>query len=913
MATDNFIYQGINRAVSDYSGARACEELINLRPTEGGVVPVRDFATKLADTPYRRIFVHHSTAGDHIIGIRGTVADHVYIEWVRENASAVELVDFALLNQYEVDDVIENTSFAAAGNIILFSTYKTVFENHAFVWKENSYQEMEADAPNVSFSISSVVEVAQTNIPGLGKDTGKDEVVSAVENGLNAIQENNLNLCLGPVIIAVAFKTKDGSTFWTGNWTIYDPIPTINTDNRFYLDTNSSWFLNQVYRDFGYYTKYDHAYSLIPLTDGGSQGGYAVGTLDTITVPGTKVTLTFPAITGWNEDTSIIQSLEVYASRPQVFIDATSAADGFYYNAGIAQAAIIVPQKKYDDMELGGQLLYHQASIPMSTLAGSSQAITLSFGGNIQMSEDTLDTDAGALKRYGRVLSYNARFHFFDSVSQIKVGMPTFNFPSQTGSTATADVLAKYQDDEGEHLICLGELTGFHYTTDLAKSAYLVIAPSLNIKEVIVYAKVGGGCYMQYYRMTESSSYNFSLCTEGAYSATHKISGTISEYDQAIVKASYDGYGAISDRETDAINVTEQYNPFVFLVEHSYKAPGNIIDVLPQMAGVVDTSYGRDPLNVFTERGLYALTQGSANVLYGAFLPLSNLKARRGGLPLEGGIYFLADGGLWLVSGRQVFLVSEALNLGPHKYVRDCTGYKKLCGTDTDYSPIPAPANPYYDVSPFLSKVEFKDFANGGRLAYNRFRMEIFVSNQNYEYSYVLALKYKQWFKVSKRLWQDDMGSYLINTPGTIVGKMSVLDVSSEVTVSTAPLLIHLQSRPFSMGYQYSHVHRIVAMVRAMLASANNRLAAGLYGSDDLQHWKLLAYAKRSGKTEWNETTEQYDDTPLFLSQVRTTSSARSWRYYTICLGGVIPVDADFPTDIGPIIVDYQPVIRRIG
>ena len=79
------------------------------------------------------------------------------------------------------------------------------------------------------------------------------------------------------------------------------------------------------------------------------------------------------------------------------------------------------------------------------------------------------------------------------------------------------------------------------------------------------------------------------------------------------------------------------------------------------------------------------------------------------------------------------------------------------------------------------------------------------------------------------------------------------------------------------------------------------------------QHWKLLAYAKRSGKTEYDEQREELVDTPLFLSQLRTTSSARSWRYYTVCIGGEIPVDTDFPTDIGPVVVDYEPVVRRIG
>lgn len=906
MATDNFIYQGINRAVSDYAGARACEELINLRPTDGGLVPVRDFTAKMTNVPFQKLFLHHTTGGDKYIAIWKD-DDAAKVSYVSSNGTVIK--DLFNTTWYN-DQTIPSIHYASAGNILLISMcdkYNEVYKNSAWTWKGGDYVQMVGDAPSVSFTISSEVEVAQINIPGLNGSSGKDEVVSAVENGLNAIQENNLNLCLGPIIIATALKTSDGKTFWTGNWTIYDPIPSINADNRFYLDTNSTWFLNQVYRDFGYYSRYDHAYCMAPLTDSGTQGGYEVGQYDTITVPGTKVTLTFPAVTGWNEDTSIIQSVEVYASRPQVFIDAANAADGFYYNGSIAQAALIVPQKKYEDMNLGGQLMYHQASIPLTSLSDMSQDVVLSFGGNVQMTEDTLDTDAGAVKRYGRVLSYNARFHFFDSVARIDdIGMPNF-LQKASGSSATADVFVRYADNEKDGLYYIGTKSLYKSTSVSDYVTNMVISQSLRVKEVILLFAGGGVWHTEYYRMQASSAYNYSLCVEGPYQTGNAYA---QQYVQDLIDAKSNR--RVTIEETDAINVTEQYNPFVFLVEHSYKAPGNIIDVLPQMAGIVDASYGRDPLNVFTERGLYALTQGSANVLYGAFLPLSNLKAGRGGLPLESGIYFLADGGLWLVSGRQVILVSEALSLGPHKYVRDCTGYKKLSGTDTDYSPIPAPANPYYNVSPYLSRVEFKDFATGGRLAYNRFRMELFISNEDYDYSYVLSLKYKQWFKVSKRLWQDDPGSIIINKKGS-GPTITVMDMSQEVTISTIPLLVHLQSRPFSMGYQYSHVHRLVAMARAMLPSANEKLAAALYGSDDLQHWKLLAYAKRSGKTEYDEQSEQYVDTPLFLSQIRTTSSARSWRYYTVCIGGTIPVDPDFPTDVGPVIVDYEPVIRRIG
>ena len=903
MATDNFIYQGINRAVSDYAGSRACEELINLRPTEGGVVPVRDFTAKMTNKPFLKFFVHHTTSGDKYIVLR-TVADgdDVSVQYVDENGTLVQVLFGPI--EFMGDPTVDAIHFATAGNELLISVCdraESVFANRAYTWKDGVYQEMEANVPSVTFSVSdgTDLETATQSIPALTQDSESTDALQAVDNAINAIQENNPELCLGPVIIAVAFKTKDGNTFWTGGWTLYDPIKKIGTTSPPYMtgsDLNQT-YTAPLYTDF--LAEHDgHAYV---INDGHSDSygwlGHEGRQLDQIRVYGTKVTLTFPAITGWNEDTSIVQSVEVYCSKPVPYLDTATAGDGFKWriwdrDMGMYVFNIMLAQKKYEDMDLIGQLLYHQASIQMSALSSGSQTVTLSFGGNIQMSEDTLDTDAGALKRYGRVLSYNARFHYFDSVSHIDVGKPYFLY-SSTGTSATANLFARYADANHSELVYLGTTSGY------LGPAYMVIAPSLNIKEVIVYAPGNSASQRMIYtyRMDESPSYNFTFHIGGPNAAS-QITGTAPELE-ALIRG---GVVGITTEEPDAINVTEQYNPFVFLVEHSYKAPGNIIDVLPQMAGIVDASYGRDPLNVFTERGLYALTQGSANVLYGAFLPLSNLKARRGGIPLESGIYFLADGGLWLVSGRQVVLMSEALNLGPHKYVRDCTGYKKLSGTDTDYSPIPAPANPYYDVSPHLSRVEFKDFVNGGRLAYNRFRMELFVCNPAYQYTYVLSLKYRQWFKVSKRLWQDDPGSPLVNTFGSIAGTISILDMSNESTGDSDSILIHLQSRPFSMGYQYSHVHRIVAMVRAMLPTSGHRLAVGLYGSDDLQHWKLLAYAKRSGGAN-----------PLFLSQVRTTSSARSWRYYTVCIGGYIPVDQDFPTDVGPVIVDYEPVIRRIG
>ena len=266
---------------------------------------------------------------------------------------------------------------------------------------------------------------------------------------------------------------------------------------------------------------------------------------------------------------------------------------------------------------------------------------------------------------------------------------------------------------------------------------------------------------------------------------------------------------------------------------------------------------------------------------------------------------------MWLLSGRRATLVSDALHLGPHKYIRSCPGYQKIAGGGA--------STPEYDVSALVSQVTFEDFVrgvNGGpkaRLSFNRFRMEILVTNANYTYTYVLSLKYRQWFKLGRRLWQDEAGSDIASIPGATAGRISVVDLASEVTGS---VLVHLQTRPFSFGTAYSHIHRIVALIRARLSGIySDKAVVGLYGSDDLQNWKLLSYAKRVGSStaESEGGTEVTIDHPLYVSQIRTSSSARSWRYYTVCVGGYVPAGTDFPTDIGPVIVDYEPVIRRIG
>lgn len=878
MAVQQLNFLGINRAVSDYGGPGACEELINLRPTTQGLVPVKPFSVKWSGLTYKKVITHNTSTGANYLCFKKVAEDDHYKCQVWQIDSHGDIIGVSPLTDFyiEGDAAIEDIHYATAGNIITFSAKEpdnSYYKNASLLWDGSQYKVIEANIPDITPTLTpGTPELKFSTIEQTFTETStKNEITSFLESAFNEIQESNKTYCFGPVLIALAFKTNDGNTFWTSKWIAYDPIQEIDE----VLDPGASTpvYYHYMYGDFtnptqditDFFNRHDDAYL---VTQGGAGAQHAQ-------VGGVTLSLTLPQISSWNEDTSVIKSVEVYATRPQLHLtpeDMLSRSNN---------ALLYLPAVLLKDMELGSQLFYLQESVPLKELKLGSKTIQLKFGGNIQTTNKTLEVDAGAVVRYGDIVSYNARFHYFDSTAEVSIGMPWFGGYTSGGTTYTSDIFVVFNDGQRDTMCYAGQ-------TSLPgdRRPQLVTCPDVRVKEVIAQIPYSSSPNTNYtilrYEMMESSRYNYSYATTDnvhiSYSATAKY--TPSDY-RTFVRI----------EESNAINVTEQYNPFVFRVEHSYLAPGKVLDVQPQMVAVQDVSFGDYPLNVFTDRGVYALLQGSGTVLYGNFRSVSNLVSGSNSIPTENGTFFIASGNLWLIAGSKAVLVSDALSLGPHKFIRSNTGYKSL-------------SNEAYDVEDLESDPIFEVYVNGNgttipgaKLCYNRFRDEIYVSNAKYDYTYALSLKYRQWFKIGISMAQDVPGSTIVSTKGSTTGTTDILDFTDEK--ENTSVLVHLQSRPFSFGYMYSHVHRIVSMVRAALSSSDLLIAA-VYGSDDLQEWYLLSYAGRSSESETSK---------LKVSQLRTPPAARSWRYYTVCIGGTTPSDTDF----GPVVVDYEPVIRRIG
>lgn len=863
MSVENLIFQGINRAISDFSSAGACEELINLRPTTAGLVPVKKFSVKMSGARSDdRVFVHEVSSVSNYIALR-KVGYELFVLLVGPNAEGrmsilAEIARISLRSYDYTNFSLDKVHFSAVGNIFMLSIADRVlgiYLNKSFLWNGTEYKETEANIPQISASISTTgisdkvfisSPIASGDLSRIAEGVSLQEELTIAQN---ALAEDYKDLCFGPILVAFAFKTKDNKTFWTNQWLFHNPIPDIEGSETFLSQSEIPAALQQ-YFPAGAFAFYKE---VVNTGEGQYRGA------------GAQLELTIQRIQGWNEETSMLSSLEVYTSRPVFYFDAATSKYKWYADA--ANFYILFPKVELDELGLDNQLLYLQKSIPLGELVGTgSYSFQLEFGGNIQMTGATLEVDGGSVTRYGQMLAYNARFHFFDSVKKTELRPEDihFHYESTSAAEVSVSIVAVVENENRQELVYLGDRT-LPAETDVPS---LVIVPSLQVVALYV---VYPGDYWARIGLSPSRRYNYAISTDIVY--TRSPLPVPDDVQQAIDAGAKEFF---LTEEPDAINVTEQLNPFVFQVRHSYLAPGKILDVQPQMVAVKDVSFGDYPLNVFTNRGTYALLQGDGTTLYGGFKSVSNLVTTANSIPTESGTFFIAAGGLWAIAGSDAVLVSDALHLGPHKFIRRTAGFIYIART-------------HFHFEGLQSIDTFEDYVAGAKLSYNRYRDELMVSNPGRSYTYVLSLKYRQWFKIGITISQDLAGGDVAICPAADNTK-NIVDLSTEESGS---VLVHLQSRPFSMLYQYIHVHRIVAMIRASL-SANDELIVALYGSDDLQDWKILSYAGRSG---------------VDISQIRTPSAARSWRYYTVCISGNTPPDTDF----GPVLFDYQPVVRRLG
>lgn len=102
------------------------------------------------------------------------------------------------------------------------------------------------------------------------------------------------------------------------------------------------------------------------------------------------------------------------------------------------------------------------------------------------------------------------------------------------------------------------------------------------------------------------------------------------------------------------------------------------------------------------------------------------------------GVAYIANGSVYILSGRNNLNISLPLKGHIDTDIQQCPAYAVCCQSQW-----------LYDISTGLSIVDNERFLEDAILSYSAPQDELYVSNREYEYSYVFSFAYKSWSKVT--------------------------------------------------------------------------------------------------------------------------------------------------------------------
>lgn len=251
--------------------------------------------------------------------------------------------------------------------------------------------------------------------------------------------------------------------------------------------------------------------------------------------------------------------------------------------------------------------------------------------------------------------------------------------------------------------------------------------PDSRCERLVIQYTQGGGTYGWETSLTsEGGAYNYAYAYVKEGSA--QFSSAAANTDQT--DATYE--------EKDVVNVSSLNNPTVFPVEQSYRFVGSVTGMALALEELKSTQQGTYPVYVMTEKGVFALNQGTGGVLYASITPINTDKCVKGKtIQVRNGIAYYANGRLYWLIGRKRVDILMPLDGDPDYAPRRNGSYPLAC------------QGSLYDVTSLLSNCDLREYMEGSVLGYDSFHDELLVSNPSYGYTYVFNFGAQRWFKIS--------------------------------------------------------------------------------------------------------------------------------------------------------------------
>lgn len=392
------------------------------------------------------------------------------------------------------------------------------------------------------------------------------------------------------------------------------------------------------------------------------------------------------------------------------------------------------------------------------------------------------------------------------------------------------------------------------------------------------------------YTLTASTKDNFAYYFNDQFDAQNAIT-LYKNYGYIIAEITWTNLIPTLEPYLNNIEITDDNrlqlsalrNPFVYPVANSYQVgTGAIIAAGVNTEAMSSGQYGQFPLIIFTTKGIYALEQGSGDVLFTSISPLNADIARSDTqiVNISNGVLYVTDRGIFIVLGKEVIEISKLVEGQPDTgfLVND---HFNFFFTDPRLGAFTTGLNTE------LSTNDILQYITGAIIGYDKYNNEIIFSNNDYLMNYSLANRYSYVYDLDTASWHktDDVYEMFVSNYPHLYGikvsqaeKNGIYDLTQDGDDSNIKVLVVTQPQNFDEPGIYKKISRMV--LRAMLKiTPGTYFTVAVFGSDDLRTWQLLTGGQRAG------TENPYQNMLL-------TRGHGSFTYYRIVLIGQLHPDS---------------------
>ncbi len=773
MSRTDIRFRGIvrNANLSD-SSIGDCEELINVIPENGSLKIVKDKEEVSVNIPYKDVIIHEVGGIKNYIGKTSGSIAHFDPE-----TGLVKMVLY-----YNTEDVY----LTLLNNQVIISDRKNI-RNINYVFNGYSYEML---SENLDISISSVItktyydkEFEGETFLGTGVSaTSKQNFLSSLQSVVNKFKIQNKTYCEGIFLYAFTVTLNDGTETGMYNLNFVSTNYKVEPSEKDAFINIHKWALDDArlfvrifFADFFQSIQLKVQSNELLLNHKKQISKINLY----VSVPITRMPL-------------LENSVEILGPEWNEFGEMTD------FDSDIKSFSF--DKFNISDSKIEKTLLYRQKSWTLEEFARGVE-YQIEFGGDVQTTSKTMEVVNTSIVRAGKLFSYNNRIHYYDSLVRLLPALGNMYVASDEGYTdIEMNVYVYIHTSEGNNVMKYQNIlfgtteSDSEYFKTIKLPSMIIYSDSRAFKMVIE----SGGRYATI-PLYSSPSYNY------AYAFGDKIQLHLlpDNPEDGILPDHNDVYS-----ERFAINISAHNQPFVFPIEHSYLFAGRIKALGYATEPISQTQIGQYPLYVFTDKGIYAMEQGSGVVLYANQILINTDNVDDTVVQTRNGVIYIANGGVYVLSGRNSLHLSLPINGPIDTDIRRSVAYSQCCISDT-----------LYNAGMHISQVEFEKFLPECRLIYIPHRDELVVSNPKYQYSYVFSFIYKTWYKITDTLSPVD---------GNVVQKHLFL---SESVAKAAKGSLTVSTVIVSPEHQFTSQQRAIYSGTAYQSDKDERFALIMGGT----------------------------------------------------------------------------------